>query len=67
MTGHATKEAAEQVREQIARYLAEEMGCDPGSISFKNGTVLFDGVPAILQRFEPYTSRSTAVGLILPR
>jgi len=44
MTGHATKEAAaQQVREQIARSLAEEMGCDPFSISFKNGAVLFDG------------------------
>lgn len=45
MTGHATKEAAEQVRDQIARYLAEEMGCDPSSITFRNGNVLFDGGP----------------------
>jgi 4-hydroxybenzoyl-CoA reductase subunit alpha len=45
MTGHATKEAAEEIRDQIARYLAEETGCDPGSISFKNGIVLFEGGP----------------------
>jgi CO/xanthine dehydrogenase Mo-binding subunit len=45
MTGHATKEAAESVREQIARYLAEEMGCDPAAITFRNGSVLFDGGP----------------------
>ncbi len=45
MTGHATKEAAEQVRDQIVRYLAGEMGCDPSSITFRNGDVLFDGAP----------------------
>ncbi len=45
MTGHATKEAAEQVRSRIVGYLAEAMGCDPSSISFKNGNVLFDGGP----------------------
>ncbi len=46
MTGHATKDAAEDVRKQIVKYLAKEMGCDPDSISFKNGLVLFDGGPA---------------------
>jgi len=45
MTGHATKEAAEQVRSKIAGYLAEEMGCDPAGITFGGGNVLFDGGP----------------------
>jgi len=45
MTGHATKQAAEQVRDQIAHCLASEMGCDAASITFKNGNVLFDGGP----------------------
>ena len=45
MTGHATKEAAEQVRDQIARFLAAEMGCDGASITFRDGNVLFDGGP----------------------
>ncbi|MBI4965818.1 MAG: molybdopterin-dependent oxidoreductase [Desulfomonile tiedjei] len=43
MTGHATKEAAEQVRDQIAKYLAEEMECDASAITFRNGTVMFHG------------------------
>jgi 4-hydroxybenzoyl-CoA reductase alpha subunit len=45
MTGHATKEAAEQVRDQIAKYLAEEMGCDASAITFRNGNVMFHGGP----------------------
>ena len=45
MTGHATKEAAEQVRDTIAQYLAEEMGCPADSITFRNNNVLFDGGP----------------------
>jgi CO/xanthine dehydrogenase Mo-binding subunit len=45
MTGHATKEAAEQVRKQIAEVLAESMGCDPSAISFRDGVVLFNGGP----------------------
>jgi 4-hydroxybenzoyl-CoA reductase alpha subunit len=45
MTGHATKEAAEDLRDQIAEVLAEEMKCDPASITFANGNVLFDGGP----------------------
>jgi 4-hydroxybenzoyl-CoA reductase subunit alpha len=45
MTGHATKEAAEELRDQIAEILAEEMKCDPSSITFENGNVLFDGGP----------------------
>jgi len=45
MTGHATKEAAEHVRDAIASYLAEEMNCDPASISFTEGIVKFDGQP----------------------
>jgi len=43
MTGHATKEAAEQIRAKIAQYLADELGCDAASITFRNGNVLFDG------------------------
>ncbi len=45
MTGHATKEAAEQVRDTIVQHLAEEMGCPSDKITFKNGNVLFDGGP----------------------
>jgi len=45
MTGHATKEAAEQVRRQIAEVLAERTGHDASSISFRDGRVLFDGGP----------------------
>lgn len=43
MTGHATKEAAEQVRDQIARCVAEEMGYEPSSVTFRDGQVFFDG------------------------
>ncbi len=49
MTGHATKEAAEQVRQQIAEVLAEKMGCDASSITFSEGNVLFDGGPGDFQ------------------
>lgn len=49
MTGHATKEAAEQVRNQIAEILAEEMKCDPSVITFRDGVVLFDGQPGDFQ------------------
>ncbi len=41
MTGHATKEAAEQIKSQITDYLAKEMNCSPESITFKNGLVHF--------------------------
>ena len=50
MTGHATKEAAEHVRAQIGAYLAEAMGCDPASISFRNGTVRFNGGPGDFEK-----------------
>lgn len=50
MTGHATKEAAEQVRDQIARYLADEMGCEPSSITFRDGVVLFGGQPGAFEK-----------------
>jgi 4-hydroxybenzoyl-CoA reductase alpha subunit len=42
MTGHATKEAAEQIRDRITRVLSQEMGCDPASITYRDGNVLFD-------------------------
>ena len=45
MTGHATKEAAEQVRKQIAEVLAETLECDPDSITFTDGIVKFNGQP----------------------
>lgn len=45
MTGQATKQAAEQVRAAIAKFLAEEMSCDPDSITFSDGIVKFDGMP----------------------
>ncbi|AFM23822.1 xanthine dehydrogenase family protein molybdopterin-binding subunit [Desulfomonile tiedjei] len=54
MTGHATKEAAEQVRGRIVEYLAEAMGCDPSSISFKNGNVLFDGGPGNFEQIRSF-------------
>ncbi len=50
MTGHATKEAAEQVRDQIAQHLAAEMGCDASSITFRDGNVLFDGGPGDFEK-----------------
>jgi 4-hydroxybenzoyl-CoA reductase alpha subunit len=50
MTGHATKEAAEHVRTQIVKYLADEMGYDAESISFKNGTVRFNGGPGDFEK-----------------
>jgi CO/xanthine dehydrogenase Mo-binding subunit len=43
MTGMATKEAAEDVRNQIASVLAEHLGCEAASITFRNGMVLFNG------------------------
>ncbi len=45
MTGHATREAAEQIRGILKRYLAQEMGCTEESICFSNGIVKFDGQP----------------------
>ena len=50
MTGHATKEAAEQIRSKIAGYLADEMGCKPESISFDGGLVKFDGMPGNFEK-----------------
>ena len=50
MTGHATKQAAENVRDQIAAVLAEEMGCEPSSITFRDGNVLFDGGPGNFEK-----------------
>lgn len=43
MTGHATKEAAEDVLRQIKAVLAEEMNCDPATISIIDGNVMFNG------------------------
>lgn len=45
MTGHAVKEAAEHARAQVTEVLADMMNCDPASISFRDGIVLFDGGP----------------------
>ncbi len=50
MTGHATKQAAEQVRDQIAAVLAEEMGCEASAISFSNGKVFFNGGPGNFEK-----------------
>ncbi|MGB6063569.1 MAG: molybdopterin cofactor-binding domain-containing protein [Desulfomonilaceae bacterium] len=50
MTGHATKEAAEHVRAKIVAYLADAMECDPESISFRNGTVRFNGGPGDFEK-----------------
>jgi 4-hydroxybenzoyl-CoA reductase subunit alpha len=54
MTGHATKEAAEQIRRQISEVLAEMTGCDPSVITYRNGLVYFDGGPG---NFEPIRKR----------
>ena len=43
MTGMATKEAAEDVRNQIASVLAENLGCEAASITFRDGIVHFNG------------------------
>lgn len=50
MTGHATKEAAEHVKKRISDRLAEAVGCDPSIIEFKNGIVLFNGVPGDFEK-----------------
>jgi len=50
MTGHATKEAAEQVREQIAQVLADDLGYEASSITFRDGIVLFDGGPGNFEK-----------------
>ncbi len=49
MTGHATKEAAEQIRNKIADFLADEMQIQAESISFSEGLVKFDGQPGNFQ------------------
>ncbi len=50
MTGHATKEAAQQIRSTIADFLADEMGCKPESITFSGGLVKFDGMPGDFEK-----------------
>lgn len=50
MTGHATKEAAEQVRKKIQEFLAEELGVDPSSIEMANGIIKFDGEPGNFEK-----------------
>lgn len=45
MTGHATKEAAEEVRDKITGVLAKLTNYDAASITYKDGKVLFDGGP----------------------
>ena len=50
MTGHATKQAAEQVRDQIAAVLAEEMSCEASAITFSNGNVFFNGGPGNFEK-----------------
>ena len=50
MTGHATKEAAEELREKIAGFLAEEMNVDKASITFVDGIVKFDGAPGNFEK-----------------
>ncbi len=51
MTGHATKEAAEHVRSQIASYLSEELNVPESSITFVDGIVKFDGGPGNFEKF----------------
>jgi len=45
MTGHATKEAAEDAREQILQALAEELGVVRGRLSIRRGRVKIAGGP----------------------
>jgi 4-hydroxybenzoyl-CoA reductase subunit alpha len=45
MTGHATKQAAENLRKIIVDVLAEELKVEPERISFENGLVKFSGDP----------------------
>lgn len=54
MTGHATKEAAEDVRAQIAKVLSDKMGYDVEDITFKNGVVLFKGGPGNFEEIRKY-------------
>jgi 4-hydroxybenzoyl-CoA reductase alpha subunit len=50
MTGHATKEAAEQIRDRIAQFLADEFKCSLNSIEFHKGIVTFDGKPGNFEK-----------------
>ncbi|MEW6532455.1 MAG: molybdopterin cofactor-binding domain-containing protein [Thermodesulfobacteriota bacterium] len=50
MTGHAAKEAAENVRRQIAEVLSVHMGRDVDDITFRNGNVLFRGGPGNFEK-----------------
>jgi len=50
MTGHATKEAAEEIRNKIASFLAEELDCPASSIRFGEGKVFFDGGPGNFEK-----------------
>ena len=42
MTGHATKEAAEDVKGQVLAVLSEELGVSAEKMDIKNGVVVFD-------------------------
>jgi len=50
MTGHATKEAAEEIRSKIAQFLSDELGCPVESITFRDGKVFFDGQPGNFEK-----------------
>lgn len=50
MTGHATKEAAEDVRNQIASLLSQELNVPVSSITFVDGIVKFDGGPGNFEK-----------------
>jgi 4-hydroxybenzoyl-CoA reductase subunit alpha len=50
MTGHATKEAAEQIRNKIAQFLSEELVYPVESITFRDGKVFFDGQPGNFEK-----------------
>lgn len=45
MTGHATKEAAEEIKGKLALCLSEELNVPVSSITFEGGVVKFDGGP----------------------
>jgi 4-hydroxybenzoyl-CoA reductase subunit alpha len=50
MTGHATKEAAEDLRDKIAGFLAEEMNVEKSGITFVDGIVKFDDAPGNFEK-----------------
>ena len=49
MTGHATKEAAEDVRDQVIGVIAAKLGIEQDSVTLEDGVVKVDGGPGDFQ------------------